>query len=318
MKKRIKQKTLVLGGLFLATPLLIISSCNAVEKKETTPTITKQVEDNTRKVIDSNVTKKPIIQPVIPVLIDLTPPKTIIPTTPKEATTPNISSTPNETPSVTVEPNTPAKPKPNIPSTPDETPIVTTKPITPTTPNETPIINTKPNTTVVITPVRRELTKDNVIEWGWNKVTSLTKEMFQDKIPGITHIGRGAFASNKLTSLEIPDSVISIGSRSFYSNQLTSLEIPDSVISIGDESFVNNPITTLKIGNKTKIIGWKAFSGCPITNLSLGNSLQTIGSWAFESHKISGIIILPHSLSIIKNSVGEWAFYRSNLGFAAK
>jgi hypothetical protein len=60
MKKRIKQRTLILGGLFLLTPLLIISSCNATEKKEIVPKITK-------KVVIPNITKKPGTKPNPPV-----------------------------------------------------------------------------------------------------------------------------------------------------------------------------------------------------------------------------------------------------------
>lgn len=41
-----------------------------------------------------------------------------------------------------------------------------------------------------------------------------------------------------LTSIEIPDSVISIGNSAFAGTSLVSITIPDSVISIGESAFM--------------------------------------------------------------------------------
>ena len=161
----------------------------------------------------------------------------------------------------------------------------------------------KPATPTVITPISPELTKEKVIELGWNKVASLTKEMFQKNTPGITHIGEEAFASSELTSLEIPDSVISIGKSAFKSSKLTSLEIPDSVISIGDLAFFYNLITKLKIGNGTKWIGHKSFYDCPIESLVLGRSLVTIDKQAFKGNRIAeNTLIIPDSVTSIESN----------------
>jgi hypothetical protein len=147
--------------------------------------------------------------------------------------------------------------------------------------------------------------------------------MFKDKIPGITHIGQSAFYQNysltsleipdsvvsigdlafancRLTSLNIPDSLISIGQNAFVYNKLTSLDIPNSVISIGENAFLNNPIAKLKIGNGTKSMGRKAFYNCPIKVLDLGTSLETIGQQAFDGNIIpSNTLIIPNSVTSI-------------------
>ena len=54
-----------------------------------------------------------------------------------------------------------------------------------------------------------------------------------------------------ITSVIIPDTVISIGNYAFYGNKLTSVTIPNSVTSIGDSSFFKNDSSN---PNLTKII----------------------------------------------------------------
>ena len=48
----------------------------------------------------------------------------------------------------------------------------------------------------------------------------------------VTTIGNGAFYSNVLASVIIPDSVTTIGGYAFYGNALTSVIIPDSVLNL--------------------------------------------------------------------------------------
>lgn len=73
-----------------------------------------------------------------------------------------------------------------------------------------------------------------------------------------TSIGDGAFESNQLTNISIPDSVTSIGNGAFYRNRLTSVVIPYGVKSIGDGAFANNQLKEVKIPQKCKVAD-KAF-----------------------------------------------------------
>jgi len=81
---------------------------------------------------------------------------------------------------------------------------------------------------------------------GWD-----AKVVIPESINGIcvTGIGREAFASNDLTSVTIPRSVISIGRGAFQNNKLTSITIPGNSVIIDYRAFYGNPITSITLGN---------------------------------------------------------------------
>ena len=150
------------------------------------------------------------------------------------------------------------------------------------------------------------------------------------------------FYCTELTSVTIPDSVMSIGSYSFsgrtrltsitvdennkyYSNDegcvlfnkdkthliqypagntRTTYTIPDSVTSIGDGAFHwCDGITSIAISNSVTSIGEEAFSDCTgLTSITIPNSVTSIGSWAF--YKCTGLtsVTIPDSVKIIHKS----------------
>ena len=69
----------------------------------------------------------------------------------------------------------------------------------------------------------------------------------------VYHISIDAFLKKYLTSVIIPDSVVSIGPCAFRNNLLTSVTIPDSVVSIGPTAFQNNPLSSVTIGANVDI-----------------------------------------------------------------
>ena len=97
---------------------------------------------------------------------------------------------------------------------------------------------------------------------------SVTKANIPHTIKGVTVtcIGNDAFDNcRSLTSVTIPDSVMSIGDSAFrYCTSLTSVTIPDSVTSIGG----------------------RAFDGCAsLTSVTIPDSVTSIGDWAFSGCK---------------------------------
>ena len=80
-----------------------------------------------------------------------------------------------------------------------------------------------------------------------------------------------------ITSVIIPDTVISIGNYAFYGNKLTSVIIPNSVTSIGNSAFENNQLTNIIIPTSVTSIGEGAFLKNDSANLNLTKIINKTG-----------------------------------------
>ena len=89
---------------------------------------------------------------------------------------------------------------------------------------------------------------------------------------GVISIGNEAFSNvgNKsLISIDLPESLISIGEYAFYQNILTTIEIPQSVTSIGDAAFGYNSLTTVYIPSGVNNLYYGVFYENPMTHVDL-------------------------------------------------
>jgi hypothetical protein len=132
----------------------------------------------------------------------------------------------------------------------------------------------------------------NVIDGGI-EVTGCVDECPSDlvipkEIDGyvVISIGHSAFAAVAPSPISIAES------------QLTSVTIPDSVISIGECAFCNSLLTVLDIPANVAYIGSMAFSGNQLTNLVIPDSVITIGGSAFGYNRLSTVIISNSILSL--------------------
>lgn len=146
------------------------------------------------------------------------------------------------------------------------------------------------------------------------KIGSITLQIsYSSKKYVVTSIGGFAFSQRQLTSIVIPNSVITIGEGTFGSNKLTSIVIPSSVTTIDDNNpFHKNPLERICVDSNNPIYNSRDNSNAIIEtssnkliqgskNTVIPNSVTTIGDYAFDSLGITNITI-PNSVTIIGNN----------------
>ena len=149
----------------------------------------------------------------------------------------------------------------------------------------------------------------------------------------VTAIGFSAFSRKGLTSVTLPNTVLSIEGRGFLDNRdlrmvdlgsgleiigdnafnscgLTSLNISDNVLQIGEFAFAgNNSLTSLDLGNGLTSIGKKVFTACGLTSINIPDNIKTIGEGAF----LQNIHLSSVNLGAGLETIGINAFDRCGL-----
>ena len=102
----------------------------------------------------------------------------------------------------------------------------------------------------------------------------------------------------------IPNSVTSIGSNAFDRRNITSITIPNSVISINWEAFMFcSKLTSITIPNSVSAINGYTFYGCSnLTSVTIPNSVTSIGASAFERCSKLTSVSIPSSVTSIAGS----------------
>lgn len=130
------------------------------------------------------------------------------------------------------------------------------------------------------------------------QITGFLNTAFQDKrltsvvIPNyIVTLETGAFRDNLLTSVTIPNSVTTIDYGAFQANRLTSVVLPESITTIGYQAFFENKLTSVTIPGSVTLIDGNAFRRNMITSVTIPRSVSRINARAFfENPMISASV----------------------------
>ncbi|MBR2195003.1 MAG: leucine-rich repeat domain-containing protein [Salinivirgaceae bacterium] len=131
---------------------------------------------------------------------------------------------------------------------------------------------------------------------------SIPETVTAGKTFNVTSIGYESFYQSDLTSITIPNSVISIGRAAFsLCTNLGSVSIPNSVTSIGGSAFYKcSCLNSVVIPNSVTTIGDYVFENCSgLTSVVLPNSLSSIGSETFSGCNSLNSVVVPNTVSNI-------------------
>ncbi|MBR3613074.1 MAG: leucine-rich repeat domain-containing protein [Bacteroidaceae bacterium] len=147
--------------------------------------------------------------------------------------------------------------------------------------------------------------RPNILNRYSGAVTIPASVTYNETTYSVTTIGSDAFARcTKLTSITIPNSVISIGERAFSGCGLTSITIPNSVTTIGSAAFMYcTVLTNITIPNSVTSIGGRAFENCTgLTSITIPSSVTSIRYSAFSGCTGLTNITIPNGVTSIEES----------------
>jgi len=101
---------------------------------------------------------------------------------------------------------------------------------------------------------------------------------------GLTNIDYYAFASNYLTTITLPSTLVEIGQYAFSNNQLANITIPENTTTIDDYAFYANRLTSVTLPSTLIEIGRYAFSNNQLANITIPGNTTTIENYAFISN----------------------------------
>ena len=143
-------------------------------------------------------------------------------------------------------------------------------------------------------------------------------------VTNFTNGSIGIWGTDYCGDIDIPESistesgktytVTAIGRYAFAScSDITSITLPNTILSFGESAFINCPITTLSIPNSLETIGEACFSGSMgLTELSFPETLRSIGSQAFYLCRNLANIHIPNSLTSIGQEVFSFTAWLDN------
>ena len=180
------------------------------------------------------------------------------------------------------------------------------------------------NTTTILTKT--------LVDNYMNNIWSGKRDFIVSDLIRTTEISESAFASKRLNSIIIPNTVMDIKSKAFQKtglnsatfengiknisdfafegNNLTNVIIPDSVVNIGASSFANNKLNKLIISKNATDIGDSAFQNNKLTSISIPTKVKNIGKFAFQNNQIELLTFGDNSELVV---IGDNSFQKNKI-----
>ena len=123
---------------------------------------------------------------------------------------------------------------------------------------------------------------------------------------GVKHLGARAFVlAPKLSSVELPEGLLSIGESCFncynLSTGLESIQFPSTLKEIGKNAFYQGKLKgVVQIPESVEIIGYGAFTQCKdMTSVNLPKNLKVLGLGAFNSCGLTQMPEIPAAITTL-------------------
>ncbi len=101
----------------------------------------------------------------------------------------------------------------------------------------------------------------------------------------VTNVADSAFKETKITSIILPNSIVSLGHSCFYlCRSLTSITLPNNLTAVGDYCFTGcTNLTSITLPNSITSLGNDCFWSCfNLTSITLPSSITALGNSCFS------------------------------------
>jgi len=141
-------------------------------------------------------------------------------------------------------------------------------------------------------------------------ITEIGDEAFA--VPELeTDIGKYEANSDGITSVDLPEKLVSIGARAFEYNMLTGVDLENlkDLRAIGESAFHGNHLASVHIPDTVDTMGAGAFAMNAITDLKLSRGVTVIPQGAFAMNIRMSTLEIPDTVT----EIGETAFAGARL-----
>ena len=125
-------------------------------------------------------------------------------------------------------------------------------------------------------------------------------------MPGVVHIGPGAFAESALANVHLSTTLRTVGESAFRGTHLSKIILPEGVEKVESEAFAAClSLQQASLPASLRVLGNEAFAGCTrLRHIVLPEALTAVGAGTFMGCTALGRIDLPTALG----TVGRKAF----------